>query len=272
MELALHQSTWWGLVGDVEGMKYAKRVGFDSYDLFPGRSLSPKDGPFYRAAFRESGLRPSALTLVGETLGDFNEPIRQFALGWIKGQLEVAYDIGCEVMVLALGSYYWEGKELDPELQRSWVVEGVRALGDHAKSVGMHIAIEMNPYEFYMVRSLDSMLEFLKEVNHPNVGANADVSHLHLANDAPARLKELKGKIRHVHLSDNDGKNHGDLPPGRGTAPLREYLRVLNGLGYDGTVTVELEFSPDPDRIKDWVKESYDVTSRMMRELGLRKS
>jgi sugar phosphate isomerase/epimerase len=270
MKLALHQSTWWGLVDDLSGMQYAKKIGFDSYDLFPGRSLSPRDGPFFRRAFEVSGLKPSALTLVGETLGDFNQPVREFALGWTRGQLEVAYDIGCEMMVLALGSYYWEGKELDPKLQRAWVVDAVRALGDHAKSLGMKIAIEMNPYQFYLVHSLDTMLQFLDEVGHPSVGANADVSHLHLANDAPNRLKELRDRIMHVHLSDNNGKVHGDLPPGRGTAPLRGYLEVLKAMGYDGTVTIELEFSPDPERIRDWVKESYDVTARMMRDLQIR--
>ena len=272
MKLALHQSTWWGLVDDVSGMKFAKKLGFDSYDLFPGRSLSPKDGPFFREAFKTSGLTPSALTLVGGTLSDFNQPVREFSLGWVKGQLEIAYDIGCEMMVLALGSYDWEGKELDPKIQMAWLVEGVRAVGDHAKSMGMKVAIEMNPYQFYMVRSLDTMLQFLKAVGHPNVGANADVSHLHLANDAPKRLKELQKQIMHVHLSDNNGKVHGDLPPGRGTAPLKEYLQVLKEMKYDGTVTIELEFSPDPDRIKDWVKESYEVTAKMMSDLGVRKS
>jgi D-psicose/D-tagatose/L-ribulose 3-epimerase len=103
------------------------------------------------------------------------------------------------------------------------------------------------------------------------VVANAVVSHLHLADDAPKRLKELEKQIMHVHLSDNNGKVHGDLPPGKGTAPLKEYLRVLKGMGYDGTVTIELEFSPDPDRIKEWVKESYDVTAEMMSDLGIRK-
>lgn len=271
MKLALHQSTWWGLVDDVSGMKYAKKVGFDSYDLFPGRSLSPKDGPYFREAFKVSGLTPSALTQVGGSLGDFNQPVREFSFGWIKEQLEIAYDIGCEMMVLALGSYEWEGKELAPKIQLDWVVEGVRALGDHAKSMGMKIAIEMNPYQFYMVRSLDTMLQFLKKVNHPSVGANADVSHLHLANDAPERLRELQKRILHVHLSDNNGKVHGDLPPGRGTAPLKQYLQVLKGMGYDETVTVELEFCPDPERIKEWVKESYDVTAKMMSDLGVRK-
>jgi sugar phosphate isomerase/epimerase len=74
----------------------------------------------------------------------------------------------------------------------------------------------------------------------------------------------------HVHLSDNNGKVHGDLPPGRGTAPLREYLKVLKGLGFNGAVTIELEFSPEPAKIREWVKEAYEVSAGMMKELKIR--
>jgi D-psicose/D-tagatose/L-ribulose 3-epimerase len=270
LKLALHQSTWWGLVDDVAGIRAAKEIGFDAYDLFPGRSLSVTDAKFFRETFKEVGLTPSALTVVGSALSDFNAPVRKHALGWIKGQLDVANDIGCEMMVLALGGYEWEGKELDPKIQWGWAVEGVSELGDHAKETGMKVAIEMNPYELYVVHSLDTMLRFLRAVAHHSVGANADVSHLHLSHDPPERLRELGSRIIHVHLSDNNGKVHGDLPPGRGTAPLREYLRVLKGEGFRGAVTVELEFSPEPAKIREWVKEAYDASAGMMKELKVR--
>ena len=51
-------------------MKFAKKVGFDSYDLFPGRSLSAQGRPFLPVTLSTSGLTPSALTLVGGTLSD----------------------------------------------------------------------------------------------------------------------------------------------------------------------------------------------------------
>jgi len=44
----------------------------------------------------------------------------------------------------------------------------------------------------------------------------------------------------------------------------------LNEMGFDGTATIELEFSPDPDKIIEWVTEAYVNTARMMSELGIR--
>jgi sugar phosphate isomerase/epimerase len=80
----------------------------------------------------------------------------------------------------------------------------------------------------------------------------------------------LKGRIGHVHLSDCDGKVHGDLPPGRGVVDFMPYLEELKASEFAGSVSIELEYSPEPDKIVDWVKEAYTETDRMMRELGIR--
>jgi D-psicose/D-tagatose/L-ribulose 3-epimerase len=73
-----------------------------------------------------------------------------------------------------------------------------------------------------------------------------------------------------VHISDCDGKVHGDLPPGRGVVNFGPYLSQIAALGIDGAVSIELEYSPEPGRIVEWVKEAYTATDRLMREHGLR--
>jgi sugar phosphate isomerase/epimerase len=83
-------------------------------------------------------------------------------------------------------------------------------------------------------------------------------------------MRRLKGKAIHVHISDCDGKQHGDLPPGRGVVPFEPYLRELKALEIDGAVSIELEYSPEPDKIEDWVREAYRETDRLMRAAGLR--
>src|SRR5205085_328361 len=115
-----------------------------------------------------------------------------------------------------------------------------------------------------------SVQRFLAEVGHPAVKANIDVSHLQLSRAAPEELRRLKGKAIHVHLSDCDGKVHGDLPPGRGVVDFPPYLREIKALGIDGSVSIELEYSPDPEKIVEWVTEAYEKTAALMRQTGLR--
>jgi sugar phosphate isomerase/epimerase len=114
------------------------------------------------------------------------------------------------------------------------------------------------------------MIRFLDDVNHPAVRANVDVSHLALSHTPAAELRRLAGRIAHVHFSDCDGKKHGDLPPGRGVVDFPPYLQALKETGYDGAISIELEYSPEPDRIVEWVREAYAATDRLMRDLGLR--
>jgi sugar phosphate isomerase/epimerase len=108
------------------------------------------------------------------------------------------------------------------------------------------------------------------ECAHPRVRANIDISHLVLSDTSPADLKKLKGKAIHVHLSDCDGKVHGDLPPGRGVVKFAPYLQAIKELKIDGVVSIELEYSPNPDQIVEWVEAAYRETAKLMALADLR--
>jgi sugar phosphate isomerase/epimerase len=66
-----------------------------------------------------------------------------------------------------------------------------------------------------------------------------------------------------LHISDCDGKVHGDLPPGRGIIKFEPYLQAIKELDINGTVAIELEYSPDPSHIVEWVEEAYRQTARL---------
>src|SRR5688572_26526633 len=114
------------------------------------------------------------------------------------------------------------------------------------------------------------MVRFVDECGHARVRANIDISHLVLADTGPLEVAKLKGKAIHVHVSDCDGKVHGDLPPGRGVVKFEPYFQAIKELNIDGVVSIELEYSPDPARIVEWVEEAYTQTDRLMQLVGLR--
>ena len=87
---------------------------------------------------------------------------------------------------------------------------------------------------------------------------------------APEELRKLRGKAIHVHISDCDGTVHGDLPPGRGVVDFIPYLREIKALGIDGAISIELEYPPEPDKIRDWVEEAYRETDKLLRAVELR--
>jgi sugar phosphate isomerase/epimerase len=255
------------------GLEKTKQLGFDTVDIF----ADPLDTDAVERALikdtcRDLDLPIVSLCCVALGLIDFNPSVRRFHLDRCRAYLDLTAELGCRNLLLVLGEYVWQKEVIPPREQWQLAVDAVRELGTYAAARGVKIAIELEPFHQSLVRSIDTMLQFLRDVDLPDtVRANCDISHLHLVGTPPADVVRLAGLIEHVHLSDCDGKVHGDLPPGRGVTPISDYLAAIKATGYDQTVSIELEYSPEPERIVEWVAEAYDQTARIMRDLGCRR-
>jgi sugar phosphate isomerase/epimerase len=173
--------------------------------------------------------------------------------------------------LLVLGEYIWQREVIPAEAQWQWGIETCRVLGDYADRKKIDIALELEPFRLSLLNSIDAMVRFVDECKHPRVRANIDISHLVLSDSTPADVKKLRGKAIHVHLSDCDGKVHGDLPPGRGVVKFAPYLQAIKELNIpSGVVSIELEYAPDPSKIVEWVEEAYHETAKLMEMVGLR--
>lgn len=270
MKLGLIENCWWSSpVGPVEGIRAAKEIGFDSYDIFP-LTTSIDVRKAQRTAFKETGLPCSSFIVAANGLTDFVPEMRKATIDYVRHEAEIGYDFDSPTMVLVLGNYSYEKREFKPELQWNWAVEGVQEIADYCESLGIEIALEYVPYIYYLLDSVDHIAQFIRDTDHDSVKANADVSHLYLKGDSPESVKKLQDKIINIHFSDCDGKVHGDLPPGRGVVPLRRYLQAMRDIGVSCPVSIELQWPEDPHTIREWVKEAYTQTAIMMDELGAR--
>ena len=116
-------------------------------------------------------------------------------------------------------------------------------LGRRAAELDLEIALELEPFPLSLVNNVDTMVRFLDDVDLPNVMANLDISHLVLSRVDASEIRRLRGRVGHVHLSDCDGRVHGDLPPGRGVVPFEPYLREIRDLALgDRAISIELEY------------------------------
>jgi sugar phosphate isomerase/epimerase len=274
LKLGLINSAWLGTpVDTATGIRLTKEIGFDTIDIFADPlEIAPQERRLIRKACQKAGLPVTSVVCCTLGIADFNKSVRDFHVIRAKRYLDLGYELEAVNMLLVLGEYIWQQEVIAPRDQWNWAVEQVRGLAEYAGSLGLEIAIELEPFQLSIVNSIDEMSDFLSEVNHPAAKANVDISHLVLAHDGPENVQKLAGRIAHVHLSDCDGKKHGDLPPGRGVVNFRPYLQALQDAGFNGTVSIELEYSPEPDKISDWVREAYQSTSRIMSSLGIRSA
>jgi D-psicose/D-tagatose/L-ribulose 3-epimerase len=272
MRLGLINSAWLGtFVDTARGIQLTKEIGFDTIDIFADPlELTPQERRTIRETCHACDLPVVSTVCCALGIADFNASVRTFHIQRAKRYLDLAYDLCGKNLLLVVGEYIWNREVIAPEHQWNWVVDGARELGRYAAKLGLEIAIEIEPFHLSIINDIAKMDRLLAEIGEPNVKANIDISHLALAQDGPDRIAALRGRIAHVHLSDCDGKKHGDLPPGRGVIDFPPYLQALSDAGFSGTVSIELEYSPEPEKIVDWVCEAYESTSKMMQALGIR--
>jgi sugar phosphate isomerase/epimerase len=253
------------------GLKHIARIGFDCVDIFTEAATLPKkEVSLVANTAQRLGLPIISLPVVALGLLDFNEPVREFHVDRCKKFIDLAKTWGARNILLVLGEYIWQREVIAPAEQWRWGLETCRRLGDYAGRKGIDIALELEPFRLSLLNSVDAMVRFVDECGHPRVRANIDISHLVLSDTSPADVHKLRGRAIHVHLSDCDGKVHGDLPPGRGVVKFAPYLQAIKELKIDGVVSIELEYAPDPKRIVEWVEEAYRETAKLMDAAGLR--
>ncbi len=262
MKLGLINSAWAQAGKDTAyGIRMTKEIGFDTIDIFADPlDLDIKERLLIKRECDRAGLPIVSIACVAVGLLDFNPSVQRFHVQRCRAYLDLAYEYQAKNVLLVLGEYIWEKQVIPPAEQ--WQT-GV-------KNLGVQIALELEPFKLSLVNDVASMVRFLDDVNHPAVKANIDISHLQLSGTPPEEVRKLKGKAIHIHLSDCDGKVHGDLPPGRGVVNFAPYLREIKNLGIDGAISIELEYAPQPDQIVAWVREAYQATDMLLRAAGLR--
>jgi sugar phosphate isomerase/epimerase len=274
-EIALIDSAWHGSEFEgPRGLARAREIGYEAADLFvgfdPGR-MSAEERAGYVQGVRDSRLPVLSVVCTCLGLTDFNPAVRRYHVDRACAVVDLAAEFETARNLLFVpGEYMFQRRLLPPESEWERVVDATRSVGRRAAEHDLEVAIELLPFEFAFVSTLDDLERLLDAVDLPNVKAAIDISHLWLQRIEPGELERFAGRIAQVHVADCDGENHGDLPPGRGSTPFPDYLEALQQVGYRGSASVELEFPRDGQPVEQWVTEAFVATSRLLAKGGQR--
>jgi D-psicose/D-tagatose/L-ribulose 3-epimerase len=273
MKLGLINSAWVQAGrGTAFGIRKTREIGFDSIDIFADPlDIDVKEKRLIKEECDRAGLPIVSVACVAAGLIDFNPSVQRFQLERVKAYLDMAYLFEARNVLLVLGEYIWRKEVIPPAEQWATAVKHVRTLAEYADDLKLEIALELEPFELSLLNDVTSMCRFLDDVDRRAVRANLDISHLALARQSAGLVEKLRGRVAHVHISDCDGRVHGDLPPGRGVVEFGPYLQAIKSLDIpDAAISIELEYSPEPERIVEWVTEAYEKTATLMHDAGLR--
>ncbi len=197
------------------------------------------------------------------------EKKRTWAVEALKNTARGAKNLGVKTVCGFTGSSIWHLFYSFPPVTRQMIDEGFAFFAkmwnpilDVFDECGVRFALEVHPTEIAF--DLHTARRALAAVGgRKSFGFNFDPSHLHWQMvDPPAFLREFPDRIFHVHMKDAsielDGRSgilgsHLDFGHpdrgwdfrslGHGGIDFEEIIRALNGIGYDGPLSVEWEDS-----------------------------
>ncbi len=129
-----------------------------------------------------------------------------------------------------------------PTEEWGWAVESLQECQEHAEAVGVRMALEpLNRFETYFLNRGEQALELAEAVGG-NCGVALDAFHMNIEEtDLFAAIRAAGDKLVDFHVADNNR-----MPPGMGALDWEAIVRELQGIGYEGHMTVE--FVPSLDR------------------------
>jgi sugar phosphate isomerase/epimerase len=226
---------------------FAQSAGFDGIELLgPGDLAFEARLPELRRAAAHGVPMPTVCVQMLHFLGDFDRDKREDAIRQLSSQLSVMAELGGRV-AMTPASYGMFSRRLppyepprSPEEDREVLLDGLRRLGEHARSEGVLLCLEpLNRYEDYLVNTLAQAMELCEAVDLPSVRVVADTYHMNIEEaDPPAALEKVGPLLGHVQLSDSNR-----LEPGAGHVDWAATYRALVASGYEGWCAFECRLS-----------------------------
>jgi D-psicose/D-tagatose/L-ribulose 3-epimerase len=119
---------------------------------------------------------------------------------------------------------------------RASSVEAIRSLTSRASSLGIRLSLEVvNRYESNLINTGRQALEFLKEVDRPDVSVHLDTYHMNIEeSDLFQPVLDVGDRLGYLHIGES---HRGYL--GTGSVDFGSAFRALDRIHYDGPIAFE---------------------------------
>ena len=232
--------------GDLDGIcAQLKGFGYDGIELFV-RDPKELDPATITQTLKKHGLTvPDISTgqLGAEDGLSFTDPdptIRKATQERLRDVMDLAARWRAQIHIGRLRGNLPEGERAAQAWQ--WMKDGFREAADYGHTRGVRVLLEpQNRFNGNNLFSVVEGIEFVRSLNHPNVGIVADTFHMNIEDPClPASIMAARDYLSHMHFGDSNR-----WYPGAGHLNFREVLEALRLIGYNGFITMEIEQRPD---------------------------
>ena len=180
----------------------------------------------------------------------------------VMRQAKRAQELGATVLILQAA-----GRKAEPYTQWSGMADVFNDIARQAADIGMITTV--HPHTGTLIEKRAEIDAILGAVDTEVVFFAPDTGQIAKAGDDPvATLRTYKTIVRHVHLKDYGGGEEtgyaGYVPVGSGVVDMPVIFEILEGAGFDGWISVELDGTPKAPRPP---REAAAMSKRYLQEL-----
>ena len=244
-------------------LEQIKAAGYDGVEV-PIFDTNPDPWASWRKKLDELQLDRVAVTINGPDHHQISQDpsMRQKTLERNRQALDCAAVLGSELLTgpyhSALGVFTGSPASA---AERSWAIENLHALAEHAQSLGITMGLEyLNRFESYLVSCADELIALVDEVNHPNCQLMFDSFHANIEEtNLGEAIRKMGQRLVHVQLSEN---TRGTL--GSGHVDFESILSALSSIGYTGMISIEA-FSTKLSAANIW-RKMFDNEMQLVKD------
>lgn len=170
--------------------------------------------------------------------------VRQKALDKLKWVVDRSNDMGSHLICGPMHSAFAHFRKRPPtEEEYQWSSEVLHKAGEYAAKSNTIFAVEaLNRFECYLCNTVSQLSKLIQMTDHPNVKPMYDTHHANIEEKKnTVAISSLKGKLAHVHISENDRGTPGD-----GHINWDDIFSSLAKINYNGWLTIESFSRNDP--------------------------
>ncbi|MBI3665008.1 MAG: sugar phosphate isomerase/epimerase [Acidobacteria bacterium] len=236
-----------------QALRLFRDAGFDSLEMWKHHLKRCKTDELrqsFVAYAKGLGISMGGFNAVGE---DYFQPFGtdqqlEATLQGLKADMEFALSLGTRDVLI------WEGRAPAGTTESEWLnhllprlIELFRGVLAFAEPAGARFLVEPHPYTVGMSDRL--MIKLYDTLDSAHFGITYDFCHYGVGrkDDYIDAIRALGPRIRHIHFSDSDQRSSElHFPPGSGWMNLQGMLEAFKGMGYRGTITLDLYGYPLP--------------------------
>ncbi|MBP7494335.1 MAG: sugar phosphate isomerase/epimerase [Spirochaetales bacterium] len=190
------------------------------------------------------------------SFADPNDAIRNEALERVKASIDLAALFGRQINLGRVRGGYLPGIDTKTTYER--IFRAICEITAYAEKTNVIVALEpVNTLGLNFINTTLEGLAFVQRVGSPAFRLMVDTAHMYIEDrDIEDSLKQCREYITFVHLADSNRKY-----PGAGKFDFPSFFKILNEIGYEGDVSVEVFPLPDQDTA---LKKSYEYIKPLL--------